>query len=101
MWILLASLHACALAAMPCAQEPEILPPTPSQEQGSEEAILRAIEKLRGSYDVADERVRDGVETPAPGAEARGTALKPAEQALEELVADMEALLALLPKPPS
>jgi hypothetical protein len=45
--------------------------------------------------------VRSGVETPGADADSRGAALRPAETALDVLVADMEALLALLPKPPS
>ena len=90
----------CLAAAPRAAQEPATPPPA-AQEPVTEEMILQAIEKLRGSYDQADERVRAGVETPAPGAQARGEALAPAETALDALVADMEALLALLPKPPS
>lgn len=85
----------CSLLLAAAAQEPA--PPAPT----IEEQILAAIDKLRGSYDDADEKVRSGVETPAADADARGAALRPAESALEVLVADMEALLALLPKPPS
>lgn len=81
------------------AQEPPPAPEPPAaQEPVTEAMILEAIEKVRSTYDKADERVRDGVEKPAPGAEARGAALRPAEEALGELIADMEALLELLPK---
>lgn len=103
MLTLLLALPLCLAAAPRAAQEPATPTPPPpaAQEPVTEQMILEAIEKLRGSYDKADERVRVGVETPAPGAQARGEALAPAETALDELVADMEALLALLPKPPS
>lgn len=93
---------ALLLTAPLAAQAPETPPAPPTaQEPVTEEMILQAIEKVRTTYDRADERVRDGVEVKAAGAQERGEALRPAEEALGELVADMEALLALLPKPPS
>ena len=70
--------------------------PAWAQEKVSEEEVLAAIEKVRTTYDLADERVREGVQAPAPGAQARGAVLRPAEEALTELIADMEALLAPL-----
>jgi len=83
------------------AQEPAEPPPAPAaQEPVTEQMILEAIDQLRSTYDRADESVRDGVEAVAPGAQARGAALRPAEEALGQLVAEMEALLALLPRPP-
>lgn len=82
------------------AQEPAEPPPAPAaQEPVTEQMILEAIDQLRSTYDRADESVRDGVEAVAPGAQARGAALRPAEAALGQLVAEMEALLALLPRP--
>lgn len=81
-------------------QEPN--PPSPqAQEKVTEQMIIDAILRLRESYDQADERVRTGVESDGLGAQERGHALEPAEQALSTLVANMEELLALLPDPPS
>lgn len=98
---LLLALPVLLAGAPRAAQEPSeapVLPPPAAQEPVTQEMILEAIEKVRSTYDRADERVREGVETTAPGAQARGAVLRPAEQALDELIADMEALLALLPK---
>lgn len=94
------------VALLLAAQEPappETPPPAADAppQQPSEEQLLAAIEKVRGSYDSADERVRTGVETPVADASARGAMLLPAEQALQTLVADLEALIEILPKPPS
>lgn len=89
-WIL-----ACA-----AAQEPAPPPvPPPERPAVSMEEVLAAIEQLRRSYDGADLRVREAVETPARNASQRAPNLAAAESALAALVQDMERLLELLPEP--
>lgn len=98
---MLAILFTLALAA-PAAQEPDSpAAPPAAQEPVTPQQIQAAIEKVRERYDSADDRLRTGVEQPSPDAAARGEALQPAAEAIDELVAEMEALLELLPKPPS
>ncbi len=89
---------ALALAAV-AWQEPAPTPPAQEPAKVTPAEILAAIEKLRASYDGADQSVRTAVETPAPSPVERAPALAAAESALDGLVQDMEDLLKLLPKP--
>jgi len=77
-------------AALPQEQE---APPAP----GTKEQILAAIEKLRSSYDLADRKVREAVELPAPSPAERSDGLQAAKSSLDQLTADLEALIQLLP----
>lgn len=105
--LLLASLApflAAPLAAQdpappPPAPEPEA--PAPEQEPVTQEMLLEAIGKVRASFDRADETVQTAVERVADGAMARSEAMTPATEAVDTLIADMQALLDLLPDPPS
>jgi len=73
-------------------QEPAAPPPPVSMAD-----IQAAIEKLRGSFDHADQKVREAVELPAPLPADRPTGLGVAKNSLDQLDADIEALLKLLP----
>lgn len=82
------------------AQEPPAapaLPPTGAEQERNAQ-ILAAIGQVIRSYDAADRDVRTAAEAEAAG---RAERLSTAESAVGTLLADMEALLALLPKPPS
>ena len=104
-----AALWLSLLAAAPAAaQEPEqplpaepppIPAPAPSQEPVSMEDVLAAIEQLRQTFDLADQRVREAVEVSAPQPADRERGLATAGAALQQLVKDMDALLEILPEP--
>jgi hypothetical protein len=88
------------LSSAPLAgQEQNPAPPPPAQGPVSMEDVLAAIDKLRQTFDLADLRVREAVEIPAPAPADRERSLTAASEALNLLVQDMEALLAILPEP--
>lgn len=87
-----ATLSLASLIAPAALQEPQAPPPPVSMPE-----ILAAIEKLRGAYDQADQKVREAVELPAPQPADRKNGLDAAKTSLDQLDADMEALLKLLP----
>lgn len=95
-------LLAALLSAPLAGQEPAPEQPpaqSPAQEPVSMEDVLAAIDKLRQTFDLADLRVREAVEIAAPAPADRERSLTAASEALNLLVQDMEALLAILPEP--
>ncbi len=94
--VLIGALWSAAGSAAAQEPPPQAVPDAP-QPLVTPEELLAAIAQVRVSYDAADEQVREAVET----AEARPQQLVAAEGALGQLVQDMDALLAILPEPPS
>ena len=74
-------------------KEQEAPPPPVTMEQ-----IQAAIDKLRTSYELADLKVREAVELPTRSPSDRNDGLHAAKISLDQLNADMEALLKLLPE---
>jgi hypothetical protein len=87
----------CAAGSAAAQEPPPQAAPDAPQPPVTTEELLAAIAQVRSAFDTADEHVRVAIET----AEARPQQLVEAEGALDRLVQDMDALLAILPEPPS